>query len=1029
MLISQALIAQEIPGKIIVSGIITDENNNPLSNATVRVAGESTSALTKENGSYSISVKKGATLLFSYVGYDEQDVIVQGDKPLNVKFSQSSNNLNGVTVIGFGSLKTKNITGAMGKIGSKEIKQVAVVGLNQALQGRIAGVQVAENSADPGADVSIRIRGVASITSGTEPLVVVDGVPMAVNLNAINPNDIESIDVLKDASSAAIYGSRGSAGVVLVTTKRGKAGKMTVGIDAYFGQQTVSKKIDLLTGPQFARLANENLVNGGQDPNPAWQNPENVINSNWQDAIFKTASMSNYSISLSGGTEKSKNYLSLGYTNQNGILSKAATFERLTARFNSDYEVSKKFKVGVSLNFSNDKRSGIRMQDDNTGLLIGIITAQPTNDIYTDKVGSYGDHSFGFNGYSIPRLQNNFYFGTNPIYSVDEHFFSRNRGTQLLSNAYGEFEIIKGLKFKSMFGYTLSNSIGSNGNNSVPSAIAVATLNNKTEISTNFGNYNEWNWVNTLTYNTTINKHAITALVGTDALKFSGEGLSGRGVGAPQQQLSVSATEPGSRNLSGFPYVPSSLFSVLARLNYSYDNKYLFSATVRRDGSSKFGSLNRYGTFPSASVGWRISQEKFMENVNFINELKLRASYGAVGNQNIPNLQYLSLYGDINGEYGYTLGGVVVPGNRVTTVGNDGIKWETNVEQNIGFDAVLLNRKITVGVDYYKKKLKELLGEVPTGAYAIPFSNNSIIKNAFTMENSGIELTLGVNQRVGAVNLTFNANFSTVNNKVTGLDPANKKSYVQQNLSNIGDVIGASSRTYVGERLGNFWGYEFDGIFQTDADATASGMEKVQAGDVRYKDLNGDKKIDGNDRVNLGNGLPGYLYGFNIRAEYKGFDINIFCNGQGDVQIANMLKYYTSSITNRNGGLVNGGVELLNSWKGPGTSNTVPRNSLNAPLSNRWFSSNYIENGAFFRVRNVQIGYSLQSKTLKSIGMSNARFYISGQNLLTFTKYSGFDPEVGSSRATGGSGTQTSGVDYGRYPMARMVTFGISAQF
>ena len=1027
MLISQALIAQEIPGKIIVSGIITDENNNPLSNATVRVAGESTSALTKENGSYSISVKKGATLLFSYVGYDEQDVIVQGDKPLNVKFSQSSNNLNVVTVIGFGSQKTKNITGAMGKIGSKEIKQVAVVGLNQALQGRIAGVQVTENSADPGADVSIRIRGVASITSGTEPLVVVDGVPMAVNLNAINPNDIESIDVLKDASSAAIYGSRGSAGVVLVTTKRGKAGKMTVGIDAYFGQQTVSKKINLLTGPQFARLANENLINGGQDPNPAWQNPENVVNSNWQDAIFKTASMSNYSISLSGGTEKSKNYLSLGYTNQNGILSKAASFERLTARFNSDYEVSKKFKLGVSLNFSNDKRSGIRMQDDNTGLLIGIITAQPTNDIYTDKVGSYGDQSFGFNGYSIPRLQNNFYFGTNPIYSADEHYFNRGRGTQLLSNAYGEFEILKGLKFKSMFGYTLSNSIGSNGNNSLP--LSVGTLPSKTEISTNFGNYNEWNWVNTLTYNTTIGKHAITALVGTDALKFSGEGLSGRGVGAPQQQLSVSATEPGSRNLSGFPYVPSSLFSVLSRLNYSYDNKYLFSATVRRDGSSKFGSLNRYGTFPSASIGWRISQEKFMANVNFVNELKLRASYGAVGNQNIPNLQYLSLYGDINGEYGYTLGGVVVPGNRVTTVGNDGIKWETNVEQNIGFDAVLLNRKITVGVDYYKKKLKDLLGEVPTGGYAIPFGNNSIIKNAFTMENSGIELTLGVNQRVGAVNFTFNANFSTVNNKVTGLDPANKKSYVQQNLSNIGDVIGASSRTYVGERLGNFWGYEFDGIFQTDADATASGMEKVKAGDVRYKDLNGDKKIDGNDRANLGNGIPGYLYGFNIRAEYKGFDINIFCNGQGDVQIANMLKYYTSSITNRNGGLVNGGVELLNSWKGPGTSNTVPRNSLNAPLSNRWFSSNYIENGAFFRVRNVQIGYSLQSKTLKSIGMSNARFYISGQNLLTFTKYSGFDPEVGSSRATGGSGTQTSGVDYGRYPMARMVTFGISAQF
>lgn len=1019
----------QAPG-IVVVGKIVDEKNQPLSRVSVSEKGSSNTTLSGEDGTYKITVKsKDAVIVFSSVSFSTAETKVGNLTEVNMQLGQSIKALDDVVVIGYGTQKSRNVTGAMGKIGSKEIKQVAVVGLNQALQGRIAGVQVAENSADPGADVSIRIRGLASITSGTDPLVVVDGVPMSVNLNAINPNDIESIDVLKDAASAAIYGSRGSAGVILVTTKRGKAGKMNVNVDAYYGQQSVSKKLDLLNGAQFAKLANENLVNGGQAPNVAWQNPSAVANSNWQDAIFNKAPMSNFNISLSGGTEKAKNYLSLGYTNQDGILSNVAKYERLTARFNSDYSVSEKVKIGVSINFSSDKKTGIRTQDDNTGVLIGIITAQPTNDIYTEKVGSYGPNLFGFDGYAIPRIQNNFYTGTNPVYSVNEHFFSRNKGTQLLANAYGEYEIIKGLKFKSMFGYTLSNSIGNNGNNSVPAAIAVGTLNEKTGISTNFQSYNEYNWVNTLTYNKSFGNHSITAVAGTDALKFTGEGLSGGGIGAPQSQISVSATSPTSRNTTGSLYVPASLFSVFGRVNYSYANKYLLSATIRRDGSSKFAANNRYGNFPSASVGWRISQEKFMENAKFVNELKLRASYGAVGNQNIANLQYLSFYGDVSGEYGYTFGGVVSPGNRVTTVGNDAIKWETNVEQNIGVDATLFNGKVTVSVDYYKKKLKDLLGEVPIAYYAIPFGGNSIVKNAFTMENSGIELTLGFNQKIGNVNFSFNGNFSTLNNKVTGLDPSNKNSYVQQGLSNIGDVFGASSRTYVGERLGNFWGYTFDGIFQTDAEATASGMADVKAGDVRYKDLNGDKKINSDDRSNMGNGLPGYLYGINLRAEYKGFDINVFCNGQGDAQIANMLKYYTSSLNNRNGGLLNGGVEILNSWTGSGTSNTTPRNSVSAPNSNRWFSTRYVENASFFRIRNIQIGYTLSAKPLKTIGFSNLRMYVSGQNLFTFTKYTGFDPEVGSSRATGGSGTQTSGVDYGRYPMAKMVTVGFSAQF
>jgi len=1034
MLISQALIAQEIPGKIIVSGIITDENNNPLSNATVKVAGENTSTITKENGTYTITVKKGATLLFTYVGYAEQDVKVQSIKEINIQFSQSSNSLNAVTVIGYGTQKKKNITGAIGGIGSKEIKQVAVVSLDQALQGRVAGVQVAENSAEPGSDVSIRIRGAASITSGSEPLVVVDGVPMSVGLNAINPNDIETIDVLKDAASAAIYGSRGSAGVILVTTKRGKSGKVRVNLDAYTASQFVTKRLSLLNGPQFARLANENLIAGGQDPNPVWQNPENVVSTNWQDEIFRNAPMSNYNISITGGGEKSKNFLSFGYINQGGVLSNVANYKRFTARFNSDYEISSRFKIGVNVNYNTDQKFGIRTQDDNTGTILSIIQAQPTNPFKTDIEGRFGDHFYGFEGYAFSRLQNVYYagIGNNPVYVTNNHFFNEASGNQLLANAFGELEIVKGLKFKSLIGYTIDNGLGNSGNGKVPTVVSAGGggLNDKTAIQTSFTQSKQWNWINTLTYSNSFDNHNITAVVGSDALKYSGQFLSVLGTGAALNQNAITTSPTLGIRPSGNFYIPSSLVSYFARVTYNYDSRYLLSATIRRDGSSKFGPLSRWGNFPSVSVGWRISQESFMKNSKVIDELKLRGSYGSVGNQNIRDLQYLTQYGNIGGNYAYTLNGVLVQGLRPTVLGSDDIQWEVNVERNIGVDAVLLKGKISLSVDMYRKELKKLLGEVPIPYFAAPFEGK-IIKNSFSMVNQGVELTLGVNQKVGNVNLSLNANFSTLKNTVTGLTPGEDKSYVFQDLSSITEMK-ATTRSLVGEKIANFWGFVTDGIIQNETEAIkarAMGLLNAQPGDRKYIDVNGDGKITDDDRKIIGNGIPGFLYGFNIRAEYKGFDVNLFFNGQGDVQIANMTRYFTSSLNFRNPGLVNGSTDLLNSWKGEGTSNTFPRNAYNSVNSNKWFNDAYIENGSFIRLRNIQIGYTLSSKLLSKVGASSIRFYAAGQNLLTFSNYSGYDPEVGSSRATGGSGVLSSGVDYGRYPKSKMVTFGFSAQF
>ncbi len=1015
--------------------VLSSLTGQGLPGVSVSVKNTNLGTTTDANGSFALDLpNQNAVLVLSYVGYLSQEVAVNNQSFLEIRLEQDIQSQDEVVVVGYGTQRARNVTGAMGRIGTKEIKQVAVIGLDQALQGRIAGVQVAENSAEPGADVSIRIRGVASISMGSEPLVVVDGIPMSVKLSSINPNDIETIDVLKDAASAAIYGSRGSAGVILVTTKRGKTGKLRVSLDAYTARQMVTNRISLLNGSQFAKVANENLVNGGQTPNPEWTNPATVPNTDWQDEIFRTAPMSNYNIAISGGSEKSRNYLSFGYTSQDGVLSNNASFKRLTGRFNSDYDISSRFKIGVNVNYNADQKSGIRTQDDNTGTIISILQAQPTDPLYATTEGPIGSNFYGFEGYSFRTKQNLYYagIGNNPVYVANNHFFSRGRGTQLLANAFGELELIKGLKFKSLIGYTVENGFGNSGNNQVPSPVSSGGggLNDRTGVGSNFSQASQWNWVNTLSYARSFGKHNLSSVIGSDALKFKGSSLNVNAFGAPQNQNSITASSDLSGRPRGNEYIPFSLVSYFARVMYDYDDRFLLSAVVRRDGSSKFGPQNTWGNFPSVSVGWRISQEEFMKSVSFIDDLKIRGSYGSVGNQGIPDLQFYSQYGTVGNDYAYTFNDNLVPGLRPTVLGNDSIKWERNVERNLGLDASFLKGKITLSADVYKKELKDLLGNVPIPFYAAPFTGE-LLKNAFSMQNSGIELTLGLNEKLGAVNFSLNANFSTLQNKVTSLGAGDGKSYVFQNISAIGEMK-ATTRSQVGERIGNFWGFITDGIIQNAAEATmykTMGFTFAEPGDRKYKDLNKDGKLNDDDRTIIGNGLPGYLYGLNARAEYKGFDISAFFNGQGDADIANMTRYFTSSVNFRNPGLVNASTDVLNAWKGEGTSNEFPRNSSNSIQSNRWFSDAFIEDGSFFRLRNLQIGYALPTRIMSKIGASAARVYIAGQNLFTITDYSGYDPEVGSNGGTGNSGIRVAGVDYGRYPMAKMFTVGFTAQF
>jgi len=1058
---SNKFFALEIKGKII------DETGNPMPGVNIAIKGTATGTTTDANGDYTINAPdEKQVLVFSFIGYATQEVIIGNQTILNITLITDIKTLGEVIVVGYGTQTQHKVTEAIGSVTSKDISGVAVTGLDQALQGKLAGVQVTQNTGEPGGNVSIRIRGVGSINNSNEPLYIVDGVPYGTNgpLN-INPNDIERIDVLKDAASAAIYGSRGTNGVVLVTTKRAKAGKIVINFDAYAGIQSAYKKLNLLNGTQFATLANENLMNANnetlaKDPNtppknllgmnPAWSDPSKVLNTDWQNSVLQTAPIQSYNISISGGTEKSRSLLSIGYFEQGGI-TKPSNYKRITARLNTDYEISQKLKVGITLNASfEEKKSVISVDGGNTGNL-GTLTSsarmQPTSLVTTDKNGYFGLNNdgtyntdstyYGYEGFSFPSKNGGrggalaYLPGglSNTAYLYQKSKSDLGKSQQLLMAGFIEYEILRGLKLRSSLNYTLNTGYNTGFQRKSPEAIQnrgnnplISFFNESTYTS------NQWNWVNTLSYNKSFDKHNLGIIIGTDALKNNGRNISVNTSGVADDQQYISGSDFGTRTAYGNPG-QSTLVSYISRLTYDYAGKYLFNANLRRDGSSNFGPGFKYGTFSSASVGWRISEEEFMKPLSFINELKLRASYGIVGNQNVRAFQYLNSYGNDGGNRQYTLGSAQ---NSVSAffplnIGVPSISWEKSNQTNFGLDASFLNSKFTITADYYIKKISDMLGNFPVAVYTgVP--GGSITKNGFSMENRGLELAIGYNQKVGNVNFSANANFSTLDNKVTKLTD-NKTGFIASDISAGSGDGSAITRTEVGERIGNFYGYVTDGIIQNSSDLSLSGMplDVTKPGDRKYKNLDTAKAINSKDRTIIGNGLPKYIFGFSLKAEYKGFDVSVLLNGQSGVQIANQTRYwlYNMRYDIIQGGITNASADLVNSWKGEGTSNDLPRNSYSSSPNNRLFSTFNIENGAFLRVRNIQLGYTLPERWSKKVGMSRARVYLMAQNLYTFTKYTGYDPEIGSLNQD----VLKTGVDFGRYPIPRMFTGGVNFQF
>lgn len=1013
-----------------------DAGSDGLPGVNVTLKGTSRGTSTDVSGSYTLNLPdEGGTLVFSFIGYRSIEQTIGNRAVVNVVMTTDDKTLNEVVVVGYGTQKQREVTGAVASVGTKEINQVAVTGLDQALQGRMAGVQVTQNSGEPGGSVSVKIRGVGSLTSGTEPLYVVDGIPLAVGLNTINPNDIERIDVLKDAASAAIYGSRGTNGVVLVTTKRGKAGKVLVSLDAYVGVQNAAKKIKLLDGPEFARLANDNLRNAGLATNPDWETP-NQPNYDWQNAILQQSAIQNYNLSISGGSDRSRTFFSAGYFKQGGIII-GSDYKRYTARLNTDYDLSKRFRVGVTINGAYDEKNAVSTDNNFSGVLVNAAQLQPNMPIYTAQNGTINDHFYGWNGFNFvsKTAPINFYpSGLNNEVYTNQYYFKRPQNNlSILAAAYGEYELLAGLKLKSTVNITLGNSFNYYFQQQSPAEItSVGQFRSLSGYNEGWGRSLQWNWINTLSYAKTIGKHGFSAIGGSDALKNNNRGVNISTVGNPADQLSINASNATGRVATGSPS-DFSLLSYFGRATYDYAGKYLVTLNFRRDGSSKFGPNYKYGNFPSASVGWRLSEEPFLKSVPLIDELKLRASYGIVGNQNIGNFLYLNTYSADGGQYQYTIGSgaTPVPALYANNIGDPNIRWEKSIQTNFGVDASLLRGKWTFTADYYIKNLKDLLGYVPIPNYTGVYGSN-IFRNGFAMQNKGFELALGTNQQFGAVKFQANANFSTLANKITQLT-GSEKSYIASSISvGGGRDDNAQTRSQVGERIANFWGYETNGLFQNQAEIDAGGMSGVKPGDRRFKDLNGDGIVNADDKKNIGNGLPRYVFGLNLRAQYRGFDLTTFFTGQADVQIANMTRFFLYNMRYYNStGITNGSKDLLNSWTPTNSGATIPRNSYDVPASNQYFSSYYIENGAFVRLRNLQLGYTLPTGFGKRMGLSSARIYVAAQNLFTITKYSGYDPEVGSANVNGGSSQSplTTGVDYGRYPVPRTFMGGINFQF
>ncbi len=970
-----------------VTGTVTDSTGKGIPSVTVTERGTHNSTATTSNGNFTLNISgNSAVLTLSSVGFITQEIPVNNGTSFTVVLSNSAANLGEVVVVGYGTQRKKDVTGSVVSVNTKDFNSLPVSNAGEAIEGKAAGVQVIASGA-PGSNVTFRIRGTGTINN-SDPLLVIDGVPADAPLNNLNPDDIASIDILKDASAAAIYGSRGANGVVLITTKRGANGKGHLSFDFFTGWQKATSIVKVLNAKQFATLNNEILSNGNQTVNPAYANPDTLgKGTDWLGALFRTAPTQNYSLSYSGGSDKYTYYVSGGVLEQKGIVITTA-YKRYTAQFNSQAKPLSWLTFGNNLTLTADDKPGGSYD------IRSAMAANPVQPIF----GQDGKYS-GITGNSL-------WYGdiTNQIGTANINN-NRTQGYNVLGNIYAEVSILPSLKFKTTGGIQASffdSRSWAPIYNFQPNPQTTAYLAEQYNKSLTYL------WDNYFTYDKIFGAdHHLTVLAGSSAQNNRFDYLSGNRQDFPSDVTQQLNSGTGTANVGG-DAAEWALLSFMGRVNYAYKDKYLITATLRRDGSSRFGSNNKYGTFPSASAAWRISNENFFK-VNFINDLKLRVGYGVTGNQNIGNYSFASSLQIAQYNFNNTPVSIVYP----LVLPNPGVQWEQVEQSNIGLDATMFNSRVMLTIDAYLKNTSKMLvpAVVPvTTGYS---STNVPSVNAGSLENKGIEFSVSTKNLIGVFSWNTDLNISFNQNKIKSLNGSTPLFVDNYGLNaNFGiDKAGSPAN--------EFYGYVTDGIFQTQKDVDNHAVQQqgttsynsTSPGDIRFKDLNSDGIINADDRTFIGNPNPKFIYAMNNSFTYKGFDLSIFLQGVDGNKIFNANNIYQEGMSTAQ----NQTVRTLGRWEGEGTSNYMPRAIYGDPNQNARVSNRYIEDGSYLRIKNLTLGYTLPHALTQRINFSSVRFYASCLNLATFTHYSGFDPEVGAN-----------GVDYSVYPVTRTISVGIN---
>ena len=981
-----------------VQGKVTDEGGEAIPGVTIMAKGTNNGTVTDLNGNYALVVADSeAILAFSFIGYKSQEVPVNNRSNIDVQLESDVKALEEVVVVGYGTQKKANVTGAVGSIKTENIANVTTGNTAALLQGKVAGVRVESSGGAPGAGTNIVIRGTGTLGGG-EPLFVIDG-NITGSMSSLNPNDIESIEVLKDAAAAAIYGNRAANGVVIVTTKRGSSGETQVNLSTKLGMQAPTRTLDFLNARQYADY--RNMVNDNDNqpralPNDAEFDPS--IDTDWQDLYLNPAPVQEYNLSLSGGNENATFFISGGYFDQDGIVVDS-DFQRYNFRANSTFTKGR-FKIEESLSVSRAVS--------NPNNYFGRERAEiPTIPVYDENNDggfagvqpAYHGLARGINWYGLGVLNDN-------SYTTDG----------VLGNISGSYEIIDGLTYKLNLGIDYSVYHGYDFTPTFFFSTSQEAFNDVADLNESVTRGLSTLVENTLNYNKGFGKHNIDLLAGYTQQMFQSRNVGAQVTDFPTNDLRVIDAANVEVNAYG-GLQENALQSVFGRINYDYDGRYLFSATVRRDGSSRFTEENRYGTFPSVSAGWRISEESFFPE-GFIYDLKVRGSYGELGAQNVGN--YVTISG-LNIYTDYFFAGGVQPGVAQTVFANPNIIWETTKTADVGADVSLLEGKINLTVDYFNKVSEDVLTSLPIPVYG--GIGSSIVKNAASIRNRGFEFSGTFNQAAegNGFGYSVTANFSAIDNEVIalgeGVSPISGGGFTQESMQ--------ATRTDAGYPLGSFYGYVVDGIYQNQEEIDADGRNNAQPGDFRFKDLDGDGDLDNDDRTYLGSPIPDFTYGMIFNGNFRNFDLSLFLQGVQGNEIFNGRKF--SHIFDFGGNYV---TDVLDAWTPENPNTTIPRATEIDPANNRRASSFYVEDGSYLKLRSLQLGYSLPAAVAERLSLGRARIYLSGQNILTFTRYSGYDPEIGqNSNPTQARGLFGAGVDAEAYPQARSVFFGVDLSF